>query len=115
MTRDVILALNDEGWPVENGDLGITNSSIILKSTGENITLDEIPYSHFALEQKYKLGTIEFQISRIIEPCNNLGALEYVGMANRRDFINTLTGRRGWYARVLKAGTIKAGDALYQI
>ena len=50
-----------------------------------------------------------------MKPCNNLGALEYVGRENRPEFLQTLEGRRGWFARVLTPGTIQDGDILYEI
>ena len=41
--------------------------------------------------------------------------LPYIGNEKVKDFIKTLAGRRGWYAKVLKPGKIRKGDLLKEI
>ena len=100
LSIDILDDLNKEGWPVKPGDLG------------ENLTLKNIQYSDLKPNQKYKIGTVELQISIICAPCSKLQILDYIGPAKKNIFIKTLINRRGWYARVLKEGKIQTGDSL---
>ena len=103
LSTDIIKQLNLEGWPVKPGDLG------------ENLTLTDINYSDLEPEQKYVIGSVRIKISFICDPCSNLKVLPYVGEARKAEFINTLMKRRGWYAKVLKAGQIVKGDSVIPI
>ena len=103
LSYDIIENLNNEGWPVKSGDLG------------ENLMFNNINYSKFAPLQQYKVGEIEIEISFICDPCMTLKHLSYIGNKRIKDFIKTLLGRRGWYAKVLKPGKIKKGDLLKKI
>lgn len=103
LSYDIIKNLNIEGWPVKPGDLG------------ENLTFSNIAYSKFWPSQRYRIGEIEIEISFICDPCSTLKHLPYIGNRKIKDFIKTLVGRRGWYAKVLKPGKIKKGDLLKKI
>ena len=100
LSYDIISQLNEEGWPVKSGDLG------------ENIMLEGVNYSDFAPKKKYRIGKVEIEISFVCDPCMTLQNLPYIGKKNINSFIKTLMGRRGWYAKVLKAGIIQKGDPL---
>jgi MOSC domain-containing protein YiiM len=97
---ETIQQLNTEGWPIKPGDLG------------ENITTLGIPYGNFSPEKTLSLGEVEVQISRACEPCTNLYLLPYVGKEKGPRFLKTMLHRRGWYARVIKQGTIRKGDQI---
>ncbi len=88
---ETIRQLNQEGWPIKPGDLG------------ENMTVEGIPYEAFAVGQRYSVGNAEIEISK---PCKVLSVLPYVGQEKLKEFVQTLVNRRGWYARVLKEGSI---------
>ena len=103
LSFDIIKNLNVEGWPVQPGDLG------------ENLTFANIDYSKFSPLQQYRVGEVEMEISFICDPCMTLKHLPYIGNEKVKDFIKTLVGRRGWYAKVLKPGKIKKGDLLRKI
>ena len=103
LSYDIIKNLNIEGWPVQPGDLG------------ENLTFNNIDYSKFSPLQQYRVGEIEIEISFSCDPCLTLKHLPYIGNKRVKDFIKTLVGRRGWYAKVLKPGKIKKGDILKKI
>ena len=96
ITTEILEQLNTEGWPIKPGDLG------------ENITIA----GDLSLElgQKYSIGTVTLEITEEIVPCNKLSFLPYVGKPNKSEFLETLKGRRGWYARVLTEGTITVRD-----
>ncbi|HYM40035.1 MAG TPA: MOSC domain-containing protein [Thermoplasmata archaeon] len=100
MPLETIRELNAEGWPIEPGDLG------------ENLTTTGIPYASLAPGTTYRVGRAEIQISRRCDPCTNLYLLPYVGAAKGPAFLQVMTGRRGWYARVLREGVIRRGDPI---
>lgn len=97
---DILAQLNEEGWPVQPGDLG------------ENLTLSDMDYASIVPGQQYRVGGVTLEISIICDPCSNLYALPYVGDERGPAFIKTLMNRRGWYARVLTPGEIKPGDGV---
>jgi MOSC domain-containing protein YiiM len=100
MPIETIKELNSEGWPIKPGDLG------------ENFTTTGIPYGSFAVGKVFTAGEVRFQISRACDPCDNLFLLPYVGQSRGPKFLKTMLGRRGWYARVLKEGRIRAQDRI---
>lgn len=97
---EMLLQLQSEGWPARPGDLG------------ENITTQGIPYDAFAPGRRYAAGGVELEISKAATPCKNLYLLAYVGAAKGPAFIKTLVDRRGWYARVVKEGCVRAGQPI---
>src|SRR3989344_2899786 len=110
---ETIQQLNEEGWPINIGDLG------------ENITTFGLDYDSFQVGNRYLLGfgkELEIQISRACTACKNLASLPYVG-DKIAEFVRTLTwkegddvkNRRGWYARVLKEGQIETGGLIERI
>ena len=103
ISMDILKDLNNEGWPVNAGDLG------------ENLTLDNIDYGEITPGQRYKIGEAEIEISIICDPCSNLTVLPYVGKDKISTFIKTLMKRRGWYARVIKEGIVSSGDSVLLI
>jgi hypothetical protein len=100
MTVEIIKALNEEDWPIKEGDLG------------ENIVVEGIDIQ---VGQKFRLGEAEICITEDNKPCNQLQNLPYVGKERKKEFLNTLKGRRGWFARVDKEGIIKKGDKIESI
>lgn len=103
MPLEMLKLLNEEGWPLKPGDVG------------ENLTTIGLPYDSFKSGNYYRIGEVEIQISVKCDPCKNLYELSYVGESLGPEFIKTMLNRRGWYARVLKEGVIKAGDAITPI
>ena len=100
MPLETLKQLNEEGWPIKPGDIG------------ENITTTGIPYGDFAPGRRFILGGVELQISRACDPCDNLFLLPYIGRAKGPAFLKTMLGRRGWYARVIREGTVRKGDSI---
>jgi len=97
---ETIRELNSEGWPIKAGDLG------------ENFTTKGIPYQAFGVGKVFTAGRARFQISKACDPCDNLYLLPYVGGSKGPGFLKVMLGRRGWFARVLEEGQVKAGDSL---
>lgn len=100
MPLETIQELNSEGWLVKPGDLG------------ENLTTEGIAYDSFAVGKVFDAGGVRLQISRPCDPCDNLFLLPYIGRSRGPDFLKATSGRRGWYARVLREGDIGAGDVI---
>jgi len=100
MPIETIKELNAEGWPIKAGDLG------------ENFTTSGIPYSDFAVGKVFAIGDVRFRVSMACDPCDNLWLLPYVGREKGPAFLKTMLHRRGWYARVLREGTVRTGDRI---
>ncbi|MEE2876716.1 MAG: MOSC domain-containing protein [Candidatus Neomarinimicrobiota bacterium] len=99
MPVETIRELNKEGWPIEVGDIG------------ENIITEGIAMDTFKPNLKFDIGSAQIQISYECDPCYKLHSLPYVGQDRGPEFVKTMMGRRGWYARVLKAGEVSVGNA----
>jgi MOSC domain-containing protein YiiM len=99
MPIETLHDLQAEGYPVNPGDLG------------ENITTEGIAYNEFTIGKQYRMGTVVFEITQASAPCKNIRTLPY-GSA---DFVKALIGRRGWYAKVLKEGSVSPGDSIEDI
>ena len=100
MPTEMLEELRTEGWPVRPGDLG------------ENIATRGIPYGALEPGMHLRLGSAELTVTRPCDPCNNLYQLPYVGEARGPEFLKVMLDRRGWYARVDRAGTIHRGDRI---
>jgi MOSC domain-containing protein YiiM len=98
LTQDTLEELRGEGWPIAAGDLG------------ENVLLAGIPAGALQPGRRVRLGEAQVEITRACDPCTELYLLPYVGTARGPEFLRTMQGRRGWYARVLEAGVVERGD-----
>jgi MOSC domain-containing protein YiiM len=97
---ETLTELNQEGWPVQPGDLG------------ENLTTSGISNESFVPGRRFRVGDTVLEVSKECTPCTNLYLLPYVGSARGPAFLQATLGRRGWYARVLREGRVTAGDAV---
>lgn len=98
LPREVLTELNQEGWPVRPGDLG------------ENLTTEGIGNDSFLPGRRFRIGETLVEISKECTPCTNLYLLPYVGSSRGPAFLQTMLGRRGWYARILEEGLVRARD-----
>ena len=101
MPIETIHKLNKEGWPVKVGDIG------------ENLVTEGIPIDKFESKTMIDIGSVKIQISYECDPCYKLHSLPYVGKKRGAEFVKTMMGRRGWYARVLRNGHIASGDKCF--
>jgi len=95
---ELIEALRAEGHPVAPGTLG------------ENVTVEGLDWSALVPDACLLVGEVLLQVTRYTSPCVNITASfahgDYSRVAQKR--------HPGWsrvYARVLKPGSIHAGDA----
>ena len=79
---------------------------------GSEMCIRDSDYSTLKLGDRLNIGEVTLEISLICDPCTNLNNLSYVGKDKSASFIKTLMKRRGWYARVLKAGDVTVGDTV---
>jgi len=100
MPVETLRDLANEGWPVRGGDLG------------ENLTTEGIPYDAYAPGSRFRVGEMEFEVSKACTPCDNLFQLPYVGPERGPAFLKVMLDRRGWYARVVREGRVRVGDAV---
>ena len=103
MPRETIAELEREGWPVRSGDLG------------ENITTEGIAYDAFVPGRRFRAGEAELEVTKACTPCDNLYLLPYVGPTRGPEFLKVMLDRRGWYARVVREGRVRAGDVLESV
>jgi MOSC domain-containing protein YiiM len=94
--EETLAELRAEGWPVQPGDLG------------ENLTVADLPADALRPGVHVRLGQVVLEISKPCDPCTVLYSLPYVGVNRGAAFLRALRGRRGWFARVLQAGTVEA-------
>lgn len=97
---EVLETLASEGWPVGAGDLG------------ENLLLRGVEYSGLEPGARLRAGGVEMTVTKAATPCSNLSVLPYVGDARIKAFMQALSNRRGWYARVTREGAVAVGDAV---
>jgi len=100
LTDEILAELRQEGWAVEPGHLG------------ENVLLTGVPAGALQIGTRVRLGSVLLEVSRLCEPCSELYELPYIGRSRGPEFVRTLKGRRGWYARVLEGGRVARGDSV---
>jgi MOSC domain-containing protein YiiM len=96
LSDEILADLRAEGWPVQRGQLG------------ENLTLAGLPADALHPGARVQVGEVVLEVSKPCDPCTVLFSLPYVGVDRGPAFLRTLRGRRGWFARVLRGGTISA-------
>ena len=103
MPIEMLNQLNAEGWPIREGDIG------------ENITTEGIPYDAFSPGGRFNVGEAVLEVSKPCTPCTNLELLPYVGHEGGPRFIQTMLGRRGWYASVVTEGWVRTRDPIRRL
>jgi len=96
---DLIRALQAEGHAIDVGCIG------------ENFTLSGVPWDKMVPGAKLEVGEVQLELSAYAGPCNNLRPYFSEGdFARVSQKVNP-----GWsrlYARVLREGTVRVGDAV---
>jgi len=81
---------------------------------GENLTTSEIDVNEAEIGERWRIGTVMFEVASVRIPCNNfknwMGASGYDNGAWVKRF--TAEARPGPYLRVLEEGSLSAGDEL---
>jgi MOSC domain-containing protein YiiM len=95
LNEEILVALRSEGWPVQPGELG------------ENLTLADLRPDALQPGVQVQLGDVVLEVTKPCDPCTILYTLPYVGTERGPEFLRTMMGRRGWFARVLQGGTVR--------
>jgi MOSC domain-containing protein YiiM len=127
LTTDVMTSIRAtyKNYSVQEGDLG------------ENILIDGVSFRFFQVGQQYRFQSMDdetrkdesviVEITEPIEPCANLCKLSYINddsispkdrIERCKEFIEHLDaydGYRGWYAKVVKEGTMKSGSQVSKV
>lgn len=99
-SSDLLERLQDEGHPIEAG------------STGENLTLAGLDWSDLVPGTRLKIGPeVELQIASYCAPCE-LNACWFHDKVIERISQKTNPGWSRLYARVLRGGIVRPGDAV---
>ena len=116
-TADCAAWLQQQGWPVQAGDLG------------ENFFLAHVAFDDLHVGRRLRVvgnttPVVVLQITEPIVPCANLCKLPYINDPAKspkqriqacQDFLEQLDqapGLRGWYAKVLTAGSVRVQDVV---
>lgn len=94
-------------WRSELGRDDLTNGAF-----GENFTVDGLSEEMVCVGDRYEIGDALVEVSQPRRPCWKLGRRN--GIADLPQRVQR-TGRGGWYVRVLREGTVEAGQPLVLI
>lgn len=79
---------------------------------GENITTQGLDFTELRSGLQLRLGSgCEIELTRLREPCRTLDVYNQPHLEKIQKLLK-LEGRGGWYARVLRAGTLFTGDKI---
>jgi MOSC domain-containing protein YiiM len=76
---------------------------------GENLTLEGIDVSNAVIGERWRIGSVELEVSEPRFPCAKLG-VRFGDPKMVRRF--ALAGRPGAYLRIVRPGELQAGDAV---
>ena len=95
---ELIRELQEEGHPIFPG------------AVGENLTIAGVDWSTLEIGDELRVGEeVVLQLASRVEPCNTIKA--YFADGNfKRIKPSRAPGETRWYARVLREGTVRAGD-----
>ncbi len=98
-SAEVIDTLVGEGHPVFPG------------AVGENLTVAGLDWAALAPDAVLDIGDARLQLTTRVEPCRTI-APYFVGGRFKRIQPARVPGETRWYARVLREGTVRPGDAV---
>jgi MOSC domain-containing protein YiiM len=108
ITNEGLDELKTAGFPLYPGALG------------ENITTVGLDRRNMRIGQRYRIGEVILQLSKMRQPCDNLnpygvGTLQkavYDAQVKAGDHTSPRWGLAGFYASVVETGTIRPGDSI---
>ncbi|MEO0559514.1 MAG: MOSC domain-containing protein [Bacteroidota bacterium] len=96
---ELIRELQDEGHPIFPG------------SVGENLTVAGLDWSTLEPDTVLDIGEVQIQLTTRVEPCNTIAG-SFKDRQFKRIQPKRAPGETRWYARVLREGTVRAGDTI---
>jgi MOSC domain-containing protein YiiM len=113
--RQAILLISHEG--IE--ELTATGFPLYPGALGENVTTQGLDRRSWRVGQRYRLGTVTIELTKLREPCN---ALNHYGRGIQKAVFDSAIdkgnpesprwGLSGFYARVIETGVIRTGDPI---
>ncbi len=99
-----VCAYSIDHYPYWERTLGITMPHAAF---GENLSITGLREEDVCIGDIYRIGTTEVQVSQPRQPCTTLAA-----RYGREDFVKLVvdSGRTGLYFKVIKEGSLQAGD-----
>ena len=76
---------------------------------GENFSVEGLDESDVAIGDRWKIGTVTFEISQPRQPCWKLARRWQVKSMTPQSI---KTGKTGWYLRTIEPGKLRAGDEI---
>jgi MOSC domain-containing protein YiiM len=102
-SQEVMERLNAEGHPIRPG------------TAGENVTIQGLEWSAVKPGKRYRLGSeVEIEITDYTTPCLNI-VESFADGEFSRILQKTHPGESRVYARVLKEGSLRLGDAVAEL
>lgn len=98
-----------EHYPRWAADVPRHKDTLQAGAFGENLTTIGLDEETIAIGDVFRIGSAEVQVTQPRQPCFKLG-LRFGDNSLGRIMVQT--GRTGWYVRVLKPGTLEAGDGI---
>ena len=110
IASEIIEDLKAAGWPLFPGALG------------ENLTTEGLDYSQLRVGQRFAIGEIEIELTKLRKPCATLDVYGagiqqqlYDARVKAGDATSPYWGRGGFYASVTRGGSVHPGDTIVQI
>ena len=108
VTSEGIDELKEQGFPLYNGALG------------ENLTTRGLDRRTVRVGQRYRIGDVLLEITKLRTPCENLNVYGpgihkavYDQEVKAGNAASPVWGLGGFYASILQAGTIRTGDRIH--
>lgn len=76
---------------------------------GENISTHGLTEKTVCIGDRWRMGTAQLEVSQARQPCWKLNTR--FGLSDMAERVQ-VTGKTGWYYRVLSEGTVQAGDTM---
>jgi MOSC domain-containing protein YiiM len=107
ITSEVLDELKQQGFPLYHGALG------------ENLTITGLDRRNFRVGQRYRVGEVVIEITKLRSPCDTLSvygpgiqSAVYDAEVKAGNAASPVWGLGGFYASVLRPGTIRPGDPI---
>jgi MOSC domain-containing protein YiiM len=97
---------NYEFWAQK---LGVGFADAVERGFGENITLEGVDESGICVGDILQIGEVVLEVNQPRSPCWKIGAYWNVPTLTKDVY---RTGRSGWFARVLRGGSLRASQSV---
>ncbi len=99
-----LLAYSADHYPIWHDELGV---DLPYGAFGENFTISGLDETSVCIGDTYAIGEVRIQVTQPRGPCSNIGRRWGIKDLTKRVEVS---GRTGWYLRVLREGYVAAGQ-----